>query len=122
MLKRIARFFVSVALLQIACSISTAAPVNRFDVVTFCCDCPVEDRLCQPQFDALNWKAGDGHYLAMGSDEHRAQVTAAGNELAVYYDVFNDGRGKTDSGGKGRRHSSICAGTFSPKPVRVRNG
>ena len=70
---------------------SYAAPVNRFDVVTLCCDCPIENHLCEPQFDALNWSGAGGHYLAMGTDEHRGQVTAAGNVLAVYYDVFNKG-------------------------------
>lgn len=92
--KTIERFFLIAALLPMACSISVAAPANRFDVVTFCCDCTVEDHLCQPQFDALNWKSADGHYLAMGSDAHRSQIAAAGNHLAVYYDVFSEGSGK----------------------------
>jgi hypothetical protein len=64
---------------------------NRFDVVTFCCDCPVENHLGEPQFDALNSSAAQGHYLAMGSDAHRGQIAAAGNELAIYYDTFNEG-------------------------------
>jgi hypothetical protein len=70
---------------------ATAALQNRFDVVTFCCDCPIENHLCEPQFDALNWQSENGHYLAMGSDAHRNQIIARGNQLAVYYDVFNDG-------------------------------
>ena len=61
-----------------------AAPPHRFDVVTFCCDCPVENHLCEPQFDALNWPAANGHNLAMGSDAHRKQIVAQGNQLAIY--------------------------------------
>jgi hypothetical protein len=70
---------------------AAAALQNRFDVVTFCCDCPIENHLCEPQFDALNWPEKSGHYLAMGSDEHRNQIVSRGNQLAVYYNVFNDG-------------------------------
>ncbi|MGH7939672.1 MAG: hypothetical protein ACREFR_01195, partial [Limisphaerales bacterium] len=77
-----------------ACLPSSAALQNHFDVVTFCCGCPIEKHLCEPQFDALNWQAKNGHYLAMGSDAHRNQILARGNQLAVYYNFFNDGRGK----------------------------
>jgi hypothetical protein len=87
-------------LLGIAFSSADAAPVNRFDVVTLCCDCPIESHLCEPQFDTLNWPDAQGHYLAMGSDAHRAQVVARGNRLAVYYDVFNDGYGSMTAGEK----------------------
>ena len=79
---------------------ATAAPPYRFDVVTFCCDCPVENHLCEPQFDALNWPGTGNHYIAMGSDAHRNQVVAQGNQLAVYYDVFNDGCGKLSAAEK----------------------
>jgi hypothetical protein len=80
----------------IACFLVAGLPVvaalqNRFDVVTFCCDCPMENHLCEPQFDALNWSAANGHYIAMGSDEHRNQIVARGNQLAIYYNNFNDG-------------------------------
>lgn len=75
----------------LACLPCAAALQNRFDVVTFCCDCPIENHLCQPQFDALNWRAQNGHYLAMGTDAHRNQIRSQGNQLAIYYDVFNDG-------------------------------
>jgi hypothetical protein len=77
--------------LLFACLSSSAALQNHFDVVTFCCDCPIENHLCEPQFDALNWQSKNGHYLAMGADAHRNQIVARGNQLAVYYDVFNDG-------------------------------
>jgi hypothetical protein len=87
-------FLKTALLLVIASYICSASPANRFDVVTFCCNCPIENHLCEPQFDALNWTNSIGHYLAMGSDEHRAEVTATGNELAVYYDVFNEGADK----------------------------
>ncbi len=86
------------AVLCIACSLSNANPVNRFDVVTLCCDCPIESHLCEPQFEALNYVGAQGHYLAMGSDAHRAQVVANGNQLAIYYDVFNAGYGTITAG------------------------
>lgn len=88
-MKAAVRFLMVAVLLPFA--FSAAALQNRFDVVTFCCDCPVENHFCEPQFDALNWSAVEGHYVAMGSDAHRAQVAARGNQLAVYYDVFNQG-------------------------------
>jgi hypothetical protein len=79
---------------------AAAAPQNRFDVVTFCCDCPIKNHLCEPQFDALNWPEKNGHYLAMGSDEHRSQIVSRGNQLAVYYNVFNDGCERMTAGEK----------------------
>jgi hypothetical protein len=51
----------------------------------------VENHFCEPQFDALNWPSTNGHYLVMGSDSHRAEITSRGNELAIYYNVFNEG-------------------------------
>jgi hypothetical protein len=72
-------------------SLAAAAPPCRFDVVTLCCDCPIENHLCEPQFDALNWPDANSHYIAMGSDAHRNQIVARGNQLAIYYDVFNAG-------------------------------
>ena len=88
------RSFSLIVLFVGACLPCSAALQNHFDVVTFCCDCPIENHLCQPQFDALNWQAKNGHYLAMGSDAHRNQIVARGNQLAIYYDVFNVGYGK----------------------------
>ncbi len=87
----IVQSFLAIACFLSACLPSTAALQNHFDVVTFCCDCPIENHLCEPQFDALNWQAKAGHYLAMGTDAHRNQIVARGNQLAVYYDVFNEG-------------------------------
>jgi hypothetical protein len=66
-------------------------PDRRFDIVTFNCPGRLEDHLCQPQFDALNWVSRRGHFLAMGSDAHRGEVLANGNDLAVYYDTLTDG-------------------------------
>jgi hypothetical protein len=74
---------------------ASAALQNHFDVVTFCCDCPIENHFCEPQFDALNWQAKSGHYLAMGSDAHRNEIIARGNQLAVYYNFFNNGEKMT---------------------------
>jgi hypothetical protein len=64
---------------------------TRFDVVTFCCPCSVADHLCQPQFDRLNWGMNPGHFLAMGSDSQRMAITNQNNELAAYYNNFNEG-------------------------------
>lgn len=77
------------ALLCITSSASAAPLPTRFDVVTFNCAGPVEDHFCEPQFNVINWPATNGHYLAMGSDSHRAQIAANGNGLAIYYDVFS---------------------------------
>ncbi|HEX3627994.1 MAG TPA: hypothetical protein VH280_21495 [Verrucomicrobiae bacterium] len=91
---RITRFLWPVVCLLSACLPCAAKLQNHFDVVTFCCDCSIENHLCEPQFDALNWQAKNGHYLAMGSDAHRNQIVARGNQLAIYYNFFNDGKGK----------------------------
>jgi hypothetical protein len=88
---KFAHFFSLAASFLIICLPGAAEPQNRFDVVTFCCDCPIENHLCEPQFDALNWQATNGHYLAMGSDAHQNQILSQGNHLAIYYNVFNDG-------------------------------
>jgi hypothetical protein len=97
-----------------------AAPLpNRFDVVTFNCGGPVEDHFCESQFDIINWRAADGHYLAMGSDEHRAQITARGNGLAIYYDVFNDGSEKVTAAQKAASIEAYAQSRFTktgPRP------
>lgn len=94
-LNKIARFLSLTACFLSACFPCSAGLQNHFDVVTFCCDCSIENHLCEPQFDALNWQsAKDGHYLAMGSDAHRDQIVGRGNRLAIYYNFFNDGRGR----------------------------
>lgn len=80
-----------VAALSLGALRSSAALVNRFDIETFNCPGAVSNHFCDPQFDVLNWPATNGHYLVMGSDAHRAQITARGNELAIYYNVFNEG-------------------------------
>ena len=77
---------------MLLCTLSAQAALeNRFDIETFCCECTVENHFCEPQFEALNWHATNGHYLVMGSDSHREQIAAQGNALAIYYDVFNEG-------------------------------
>src|ERR1700722_8241374 len=78
-----------VALFALSAVCAPAALENRFDIETFCCECTVENHFCQPQFEALNWRATNGHYLVRGSDSHRQQIIAQGNALAIYYDVFN---------------------------------
>ncbi|EEF61804.1 immunoglobulin domain-containing protein [Pedosphaera parvula] len=68
-----------------------ATPDLRFDVVWFCCPCYPDNHLCQTQFDHLNFSSPNGHYLAMTTDAHRAEVNAAGNVLAGYYNTLTDG-------------------------------
>lgn len=77
-------------LLQVLCAPASAL-MNRFDIETFNCAGPVTNHFCDPQFDVLNWPATNGHYLVMGSDSHREAITARGNALAIYYNVFNEG-------------------------------
>ena len=67
-----------------------ATPDLRFDVVTFCCVCS-NSILCEPQFQHLNFPSGNGHFVAMGDDTHRAELLANGNILAIYYNDFDMG-------------------------------
>ncbi len=67
-----------------------ATPDLKFDVVTFCCGC-ASGSTCQDQFYHLNWPTTNGHYIAMGTDDHRLELATNGNLLAVYYDTFNVG-------------------------------
>jgi hypothetical protein len=41
-------------------------------------------------FAHLNTVTANGHYLALGTDTHRPEITAAGNGLAIYYNSFNN--------------------------------
>lgn len=68
-----------------------ATPDLKFDVVTFCCPCTVDDHICQAQFDELNFPTTNGHYIAMGSDAHRLELATNGNALAIYYNTFDSG-------------------------------
>jgi len=67
-----------------------ATPDLRFDVVTFCCVCS-NSIMCDPEFQHLNFPSGNGHFVAMGDDIHRAELLANGNILAVYYNDFDMG-------------------------------
>jgi hypothetical protein len=68
-----------------------AVPDLKFDVVTFCCPCTVDSHLCETQFDHLNFPTTNGHYIAMGSDDHRLELATNGNALAIYYNTFDAG-------------------------------
>jgi hypothetical protein len=71
---------------------AAATPDLRFDVVTFCCVCTSSHQvLCQGHFDHLNFPTPNGHYLAMGNDDHRAELAANGNVLAIYYNTLDKG-------------------------------
>ena len=89
--------------------------VRRFDVVTFCCPCSPQDHLCQPQFDHLNWPASPGHYLAMGSDTYREAITNHNNELAAYYNNFNQGRAQMTAASKASLIAAYIQEKFTTK-------
>ena len=81
----------SLAWLALAAS-AWGTPDLRFDVVTFCCGCTSTSKnLCQAHFDHLNFPTPNGHYLAMGNDDHRAELQTNGNLLAIYYNTLNTG-------------------------------
>lgn len=67
--------------------------VRKFDVATLACGmmdvCDADDDqcFCAPHFDALN--VGPSHYMAVGTDMHKADVWAAGNFQAVYVNDLN---------------------------------
>src|SRR6185369_8916926 len=59
---------------------------RRFDVVTFYQTAEGSaNHLVQAQFDRLNWSSPNGHQLMMGTDNHRSELTSAGNSLGAYY-------------------------------------
>src|SRR5262245_51519625 len=62
---------------------------RRLDVVTFYQTAEGSpNHLVQAQFDRLNWSSPNGHQLMMGTDNHRAELTAAGNSLGAYYNTL----------------------------------
>src|SRR5438034_762104 len=70
---------------------------RRFDVVTFYQTAEGSaNHLVQAQFDRLNWSSPNGHQLMMGTDNHRAELNAAGNSLGAYYNTLT--QLYTDSG------------------------
>ena len=67
----------------------------------------------------MNWPATNGHYLAMGSDGHRSEITDRGNDLAIYYDVFNDGAEKLTAAEKAATIENYAQSRFTrtgPRP------
>ena len=116
--KTAVRILVAAMLLRALCAPVTAL-VNRFDIETFNCAGPVTNHFCDPQFDVLNWPSTNGHYLVMGSDAHRAEITARGNELAIYYNVFNEGYEKMTAAEKAasiEAYSQAKFTTTGPRP------
>jgi hypothetical protein len=80
------RLFAVALLIGTTASLALAVADRRFDITTF--NCTPEgspDHFCEAQFDSLNWSTANGHFLAMGTDNRRADVNAAGNFLAAYY-------------------------------------
>jgi hypothetical protein len=70
---------------------------RRFDIATFnCTPDGSADHFCQAQFDALNFRTTNGHFLAMGTDAHRAEVNGQGNFLAAYYNNLTGLYGQYD--------------------------
>lgn len=108
----------AMTLLRALC-VPAAALENRFDIETFNCAGPVTNHFCDAQFDALNWPATNGHYLVMGSDSHWEAITARGNALAIYYNVFNEGFEKMTAGEKAASIEKYAEANFTktgPRP------
>lgn len=85
------RILIQSSLCWFSCSALFAAPDLRFDLGTFCCGCSPPDEFCQTHLDHLNYVSTNGHYIAMGSDAHRADIVSKGNVLAVYHNDLNTG-------------------------------
>jgi hypothetical protein len=68
--------FVIPVLVMVRPCLVLATPDMRFDVVTLCCVCSSNSVLCEPQFQHLNFPSGNGHFVAMGDDTHRAELLA----------------------------------------------
>jgi hypothetical protein len=66
-----------------------AVAERRFDIATFCCPCSPDQHFCDSQLQHLNWTSANGHFVAMGSDDHRSELNSNGNYLAVYYNTLN---------------------------------
>jgi hypothetical protein len=64
-------------------------PPRRMDVVTFAGNTDGSDRYTQAMFSVQNTPEPGGYMLFMGSDTHRAELTAQGNSLGIYYNNFN---------------------------------
>jgi len=84
-----------------------AAPA-RFDVVSIndgadaACPWNYRDADGQPRcVSNAEWRAlnyATPHFVVMGSDDHKADIEAAGNHLALYFNDLNDGWGQSASG------------------------
>ena len=69
-----------------------ATPDLRFDVMTLCCNCSSSSQMaCPVHLEHLNFSTTNGHYIAMGDDDHRFELATNGNVLAIYYNTLNDG-------------------------------
>ncbi|HEV2453185.1 MAG TPA: hypothetical protein VGY98_02925 [Verrucomicrobiae bacterium] len=86
----LSRFWLGLFLVLALVRPCQATPDMRFDVVTFCCVCS-NSIMCDPEFQHLNFPSGNGHFVAMGDDIHRAELLANGNILAIYYNDFDMG-------------------------------
>jgi hypothetical protein len=107
--------------LVIAAGVGTAQaiPDLRFDVAWFCCPCYPDNHFCQSHMDHLNLPTPNGHYLAMPTDAHRAEIIARGNLLAGYYNTLNDGWTTNSGTIKAAMIDDEIASGFStgPKPT-----
>ncbi len=80
------------------------SPAMRFDVATLNCangdeatKCPASNPkcLCQAAIEHLNHDGGS-HFLAVGSDRHKAAILDADNVQAVYENELNEGFASVD--------------------------
>lgn len=80
---RAAVSLVTILALNVAC---LGVADRRFDITTFnCTPDGSPDHFCEGQFDVMNWASANGHFLAMGTDNRRADINGAGNFLSAYY-------------------------------------
>lgn len=63
---------------------------KRIDITTIIYPGEPEKHFYETHFDGMNWVSPHGHYLAMGSDSHRAKIEGNGNSLAGYYNVLSE--------------------------------
>src|SRR2546423_2009402 len=62
---------------------------HRFDVCTFYTTPEGSpNHFTQQQFDRMNWVSPNGHQIMMGTDNHRSELSGAGNVLGAYYNTL----------------------------------
>jgi hypothetical protein len=84
---------------DVATQLDATAMSNDGDTTHCASIVPADDKghrkcLRGAELEALNYKNARGHFVAMPTDSHRAQIHANGNALAGYINALNDDFGK----------------------------